>query len=936
MDFICLQELGGLGAEPGPFGRSELRLGYRDFVAFTCTPQGGFRALAILVPAEMAFFVEKVVPYTASMLLVLKQGGIRTFLFSAHLPHSQRPDCGQVWADFNSELGAELGAARYHDIVLGGADLNVDVRGEVGTDERVVYVEDMVLDHALILSRPSCATWYNSRGSESRIDFAFYRAPRGRLIDDQVCEGPEHILGTDHRPVIITMSTAWGRLGKRKRIRNSKCGKWKVNLIQALHACNACAENLELSARDLNLTCLAEVCAESAGRATSCRYRDPPEIKQLIADRRALRGSEARMAAVSILQARKKAKATWLQDLLGQAAAGNFHAVSYFRRRGRVNSQMHGYILRAGGFERALSDLQAFYRRKFTPSEQYAPGAAMALYLSRTGSVPGCALFSEQEVAEVVYAMKAGKSAGPDGVVYEHLQVVMGSDLKVHFVEMLNAILLGEVDLPKAWMMSHVVFLPKTSSPAVPKDLRPIVLSSTVSKVFTRLLLHRLRPLFPPMTSGQIIGERGAQTLDAALAVQHAIRLSEERKQPLVVGQLDIAEAFDTVSHEAVASFLAAAGPSREGHLLLRLVTEASVTLQLAGVTGVQPLQRGIVQGAPYSAELFARIIDYHARGVHAGWQLHEDTWLQTCVCALLVIMYADDICLLATSCAQMARMVADLSGVLNSIGLRLAYPKCKFLKGCHVRDEVLHVGRERATFAHRFVFLGILMGFSLSCVDVLVHRLGRAAKTFHGFYRILCRGSAPVKKRLQLLDTFVTSKWRWMAPAIRPVSKVRKALDNLHLTYVTSIVRPQYDPFMSCLNNWTTRRRAARMVAHLVGHVAWSVAQAKHFFSYWGHVARLPLLSRRPVRLAMEVFGVHWTRRHEGIVLRQVGFWRNSVRFLQLAWEQVRHVREASFWVECAECRTSWRDVWSRWLSAKGWLHVGMVGDPLRENLMG
>ena len=31
----------------------------------------------------------------------------------------------------------------------GAADLNVDVRGEVGTDERVVYVEDMVLDHAL-------------------------------------------------------------------------------------------------------------------------------------------------------------------------------------------------------------------------------------------------------------------------------------------------------------------------------------------------------------------------------------------------------------------------------------------------------------------------------------------------------------------------------------------------------------------------------------------------------------------------------------------------------------------------------------------------------------------------------------------------------------------------------------------------------------------
>ena len=154
----------------------------------------------------------------------------------------------------------------------------------------------MVLDHALSLSRPCRATWYNTRGSESRIDFAFYGAPRGKLIDDQVAEGPEHVLETDHRPVVITMPTAWGKMGKRKRIRNSRCGKWKVNLIQAHHECNACAENLELSARDLDLACLEKICTTCATRANSCRYRDPPEIKQLIADRRALHGSESRKA----------------------------------------------------------------------------------------------------------------------------------------------------------------------------------------------------------------------------------------------------------------------------------------------------------------------------------------------------------------------------------------------------------------------------------------------------------------------------------------------------------------------------------------------------------------------------------------------------------------------------------------------------------------
>ena len=148
--------------------------------------------------------------------------------------------------------------------------------------------------------------------------------------------------------------------------------------------------------------------------------------------------------------------------------------------------------------------------------------------------------------------------------------------------------------------------------------------------------------------------------------------------------------------------------------------------------------------------------------------------------------MYADDIVLLATSCLQMSRIVTRLCEVLQSIGLRLSLLKCKSLKGCHVADDGLQVQGQAVEFVASFVFLGILMGFSMSCTDVFLHRLGRAARSFHGFYRILCRGTTPVRKRLQLLDTFITSKWRWMAPAVRPVTAVKKALDTLHLTYVT------------------------------------------------------------------------------------------------------------------------------------------------------
>ena len=124
--------------------------------------------------------------------------------------------------------------------------------------------------------------------------------------------------------------------------------------------------------------------------------------------------------------------------------------------------------------------------------------------------------------------------------------------------------------------------------------------------------------------------------MDGALAVQHAIRLSNERKQPLCVCKLDISEAFDAISHSAVAVFL---------------------------------------QGAPYSAELFTRVVDLHLGTMHLQWQLEETTWVQTYMCCVFLVLYADDIAILATSCEQLTRtrMAEELRVTLALISLRKA-----------------------------------------------------------------------------------------------------------------------------------------------------------------------------------------------------------------------------------------------------------------------
>ena len=87
------------------------------------------------------------------------------------------------------------------------------------------------------------------------------------------------------------------------------------------------------------------------------------------------------------------------------------------------------------------------------------------------------------------------------------------------------------------------------------------------------------------------------------------------------------------------------------------------------------------------------------------------------------------------------------------------------------------------------FVYLGILMGFAVSCTDAITHRVARAVAAFHGLYRILGRVGRDVCLRLRLFHVFVTSKWRWMSPGVRPTGPAIRMLNWLHLTYLTSII---------------------------------------------------------------------------------------------------------------------------------------------------
>ena len=206
-------------------------------------------------------------------------------------------------------------------------------------------------------------------------------------------------------------------------------------------------------------------------------------------------------------------------------------------------------------------------------------------------------------------------------------------------------------------------------------------------------------------------------------------------------------------------------------------------------------------------------------------------------------------------------------------------------------------------------------MGFQLSCHAVLAARMTKVSNAFWAYYRILRQPSVGLTKRLQIFDCFITSRWRWLSPAVRPSRSVRQFLRTTQATFLFSILGFSRDPFQGSLDSWIARRRASRLAAQLAGHKAWEGQHAASFFGYWGHAARYPPQSFIPIAVTLRIRGPEWLFANGPYIKRLPGrtqsLYADASRFLQLAWEQFLRSQGMSpptSWIQGAADRDGWK----------------------------
>ena len=202
--------------------------------------------------------------------------------------------------------------------------------------------------------------------------------------------------------------------------------------------------------------------------------------------------------------------------------------------RDELNNQVSDSVL--------VEMFSSFFQKKV--SDLANQDDAEAPQLSCEGSPT---LFSHQDILRAIEAMKPKRSSGPDEITMSIIRDCK-EVLIPHFVTLFNNVLLTGL-IPSEWKRAIIRPILKKGDPADINNYRPISNLSSISKVFEKVILHRLDALYPWLDGLNQHGFRSCHnTTTAAIEIQYLLSTYADKKCEVAIYSIDLSAAFDLIN----------------------------------------------------------------------------------------------------------------------------------------------------------------------------------------------------------------------------------------------------------------------------------------------------------------------------------------------------------------------------------------------------
>jgi hypothetical protein len=361
--------------------------------------------------------------------------------------------------------------------------------------------------------------------------------------------------------------------------------------------------------------------------------------------------------------------------------------------------------------------------------------------------------------AEIVHAiklLKSNKTPGPDDMYAETIKLLNEENLDI-IVKLFNDIY-DTGQIPKDWLRSTFIALPKTPRANFCKDHRLISLMSHFLKLFLRIFHTRLFKKCEEVSGWSQFGfKNGLGTREAIFSMQTLIQNCLDQRKDVFICFIDYEKAFDNVKHELMIKYLQELGlDAKDIRIIANLYWNqtATVRLQNSNETEDFSIKKGVRQGCILSPMLFNLYVE------KAFAEAVADSNKGIKVNGIFVnnIRYADDTAIVADNIEDLQCLLNDLTLASEARGLKINIKKTKsmIISRNDYPNAKIYVSGEEIEQVRQFKYLGCLLNEGWDPENEIKSRVEQARNAFLRLRKFLTDRKLDFNLRYKMLKCYV------------------------------------------------------------------------------------------------------------------------------------------------------------------------------------
>lgn len=394
-----------------------------------------------------------------------------------------------------------------------------------------------------------------------------------------------------------------------------------------------------------------------------------------------------------------------------------------------------------------------------------------------------------EEVQNAIKNMKEGKASGPDNIQTEFLKLLDEDNVK-WLTSLFNRIYdCGSI--PKEWLKSEFIILPKKPGAKNCSEYRTISLMSHLLKLFLKIIHKRIYKLCEEQVSPTQFGFRNAVgTREALFSIQVLFQRCRDVNCDVYACFIDYQKAFDRVQHQKMTDTLRNIGlDDKDLRIIINLYWNqtASMKVEEENIENIKIL-RGVRQGCILSPLLFNIYSEYIFRealeNTEIGIPLNGER--------LNNIRYADDTVIFADSLENLQILMNRVTESSQRQGLEINITKTKLMiisksniPRCH-----LMINQKPIEQVKKYTYLGTTVNDQWDHSQEIKIRIEKARAVFNKMSAIFKSHDLTITSKIRFLRCYVFSVLLYGAESWTLTNTTEKRLEAFELWLYRRILR--------------------------------------------------------------------------------------------------------------------------------------------------